>query len=423
MLEPTEQIFRKKMADTVLRHREINTQIILAQHEKIAQARQSKNEALLLFQEQDKRDLNETSAKFDIPDYGIYEDEQDRIEHELYRIQTTFDLINKQRIQMQEMEIARLQAEYERSKDHYSVASWQSVEASLRPKVNRHAIQPRDQSVEASLRPKVNRHAIQSRDQLKMSASKECGFCKRNGEGLKACSRCNVVYYCNQECQKSHWKLHKPNCALTAHAPEALIEIPSGAPKIPKQDYGSAPKSFPRPNPVFVPGVANRRAQNLPNLLLTTADVSSIQNLIAVTNKWTEINMDILGCRDADHLNLSISNYGLGNGNYKMVSFHTNLSGCIGAILTLRKRQLVAAKGQKLTRILRYDGNCWMNLVQTFNPRTYMQTQRYHIYSEEDKDDVNFHIDDELDEINRALRVLDGSIPAELVAFKKRHGF
>ena len=39
-----------------------------------------------------------------------------------------------------------------------------------------------------------------------------CAGCKRNGEGLNACARCNVVYYCNRECQKSHWKLHKPAC-------------------------------------------------------------------------------------------------------------------------------------------------------------------------------------------------------------------
>jgi hypothetical protein len=29
---------------------------------------------------------------------------------------------------------------------------------------------------------------------------------------LKKCGGCKKVYYCGAECQKSHWKTHKPNC-------------------------------------------------------------------------------------------------------------------------------------------------------------------------------------------------------------------
>ena len=56
---------------------------------------------------------------------------------------------------------------------------------------------------------------------MSSSAKKECGLCQKTGDGLNACARCNVVYYCDRECQKLHWKLHKPNCASATAAPDA----------------------------------------------------------------------------------------------------------------------------------------------------------------------------------------------------------
>lgn len=35
------------------------------------------------------------------------------------------------------------------------------------------------------------------------------------GNPLKTCSHCKHVYYCNQNCQKAHYKVHKANCRLT----------------------------------------------------------------------------------------------------------------------------------------------------------------------------------------------------------------
>ena len=29
---------------------------------------------------------------------------------------------------------------------------------------------------------------------------------------LKACTACNVVWYCSRECQVAHWKVHEPLC-------------------------------------------------------------------------------------------------------------------------------------------------------------------------------------------------------------------
>ena len=39
----------------------------------------------------------------------------------------------------------------------------------------------------------------------------ECANCNKTKK-LKKCARCTIVYYCSTECQKSHWKTHKPNC-------------------------------------------------------------------------------------------------------------------------------------------------------------------------------------------------------------------
>ena len=40
---------------------------------------------------------------------------------------------------------------------------------------------------------------------------KSCAVCKQEGQSLR-CSRCKVVYYCNQDCQRKHWPTHKFTC-------------------------------------------------------------------------------------------------------------------------------------------------------------------------------------------------------------------
>lgn len=40
----------------------------------------------------------------------------------------------------------------------------------------------------------------------------ECAFCHSKTEDLKRCFGCKKVFYCGKQCQKQHWKEHKPHC-------------------------------------------------------------------------------------------------------------------------------------------------------------------------------------------------------------------
>jgi len=44
----------------------------------------------------------------------------------------------------------------------------------------------------------------------------QCSQCGKKGSELKRCGRCNRAWYCDAECQKVHWKVHKPACETTS---------------------------------------------------------------------------------------------------------------------------------------------------------------------------------------------------------------
>ncbi|KAJ7581122.1 hypothetical protein C8J56DRAFT_1101842 [Mycena floridula] len=39
-----------------------------------------------------------------------------------------------------------------------------------------------------------------------------CDFVSGSATTMKACSACQTIFYCSKECQKRHWKTHKPSC-------------------------------------------------------------------------------------------------------------------------------------------------------------------------------------------------------------------
>ena len=44
---------------------------------------------------------------------------------------------------------------------------------------------------------------------------RSCSSCKKSGSGLRTCTGCYRVYYCDIKCQKSHRKVHKSDCSRT----------------------------------------------------------------------------------------------------------------------------------------------------------------------------------------------------------------
>ena len=52
-----------------------------------------------------------------------------------------------------------------------------------------------------------------------------CFNCQTEGRSppLRKCTQCEVAYYCGKDCQRAHWKVHKPACiaAVAAKAQDA----------------------------------------------------------------------------------------------------------------------------------------------------------------------------------------------------------
>ena len=57
-------------------------------------------------------------------------------------------------------------------------------------------------------------------NQVNQASLKFCGFCEKENPKALTCSRCKLMCYCNAECQKTHWKVHKLICL-----PPECIEI------------------------------------------------------------------------------------------------------------------------------------------------------------------------------------------------------
>jgi hypothetical protein len=49
-------------------------------------------------------------------------------------------------------------------------------------------------------------------DVVRARTLSSCSACNAFLTEPKRCSRCNRVVYCNKECQRAHWRAHKPMC-------------------------------------------------------------------------------------------------------------------------------------------------------------------------------------------------------------------
>jgi hypothetical protein len=50
-----------------------------------------------------------------------------------------------------------------------------------------------------------------------------CNCCGKSGKLVK-CGRCKTTYYCDVECQKKDWTLHKPRCIPPEKKPQKPAE-------------------------------------------------------------------------------------------------------------------------------------------------------------------------------------------------------
>ena len=46
----------------------------------------------------------------------------------------------------------------------------------------------------------------------------KCFHCGKHGHNLPKCRQCAQAYYCNADCQRKHWKKHKPVCRAAVAA-------------------------------------------------------------------------------------------------------------------------------------------------------------------------------------------------------------
>ena len=53
------------------------------------------------------------------------------------------------------------------------------------------------------------------------SQARSCASCAKSDIPLLLCSGCKLVSYRNKDCQKAHWKAHKPYCALKTKGAQA----------------------------------------------------------------------------------------------------------------------------------------------------------------------------------------------------------
>lgn len=90
------------------------------------------------------------------------------------------------------------------------------------------------------------------------------------------CSRCHQVYYCNAECQRSHWKAHKPDCKQ---------QPPPPAPQ-PVQSAGSLPSAVPGTMPTS--GVKKGLAS--PRMLPKDCRISVRPTLEECVETWNQRN-------------------------------------------------------------------------------------------------------------------------------------
>ena len=51
----------------------------------------------------------------------------------------------------------------------------------------------------------------------------KCFQCGKHGHDLKKCGQCSQAYYCDADCQRKHWRKHKPVCQAAVAALGSIL--------------------------------------------------------------------------------------------------------------------------------------------------------------------------------------------------------
>ncbi|KAG2114114.1 hypothetical protein BD769DRAFT_1630034 [Suillus cothurnatus] len=112
--------------------------------------------------------------------------------------------------------------------------------------------------LEGGANPNVqNRYGEEAIREKALWEEKECEYCKKKGVALKRCARCHTVRYCSSDCQRTHWKTHKPLCQPFSTSTTVTLKPTYGnfSSTISRADFTrealglSSPKSKPSKNP------------------------------------------------------------------------------------------------------------------------------------------------------------------------------
>jgi hypothetical protein len=97
------------------------------------------------------------------------------------------------------------------TQEFLDVESW----AEFAPNVVRFALSP---LFPAPFIEQTRQHSLMKFDQvmknlkLDIVENKACFGCGASAGETKKCGGCGKVYYCGKDCQRRHWKWHKPEC-------------------------------------------------------------------------------------------------------------------------------------------------------------------------------------------------------------------
>lgn len=124
---------------------------------------------------------------------------------------------------------------------------------------------------------------------LSTPPKRSCAHCGGTKD-LKKCTRCKVALYCNAQCQKSNWPLHKKTCKLPPPKPSDMVF---------QLDTGSSCKPIPTPPEVTDKTTVAELCEifaktcNIPRSELKIGCASSVGSYVfddnaVVWDKWTK---------------------------------------------------------------------------------------------------------------------------------------